>query len=103
MISWISRAWAKVDADSIIHSFKRCGITNALDGSENGDFNRKLQDAVDSYRREAECREDAAYCILDEGGNSDSDSDFEGFSDTEQYDEEDEIPLAEVAALHADT
>lgn len=38
------------------HSFKRCGISNALDGSENDVFNRKLQEAVDEHRRESECK-----------------------------------------------
>ena len=46
-------------------------------------------------------REDAAYCILDddtkEAGEGEE-SDFEGFSE-EEFEEEDDIPLAELADL----
>lgn len=50
-------------------------------------------------------REDAAYCILDDSGKEPEEgdeSDFEGFSDTEEYDDDDEIPLAELVALSKD-
>lgn len=31
---WVSVAWKKVSNETIIHSFKKCCITNALDGTE---------------------------------------------------------------------
>jgi hypothetical protein len=72
-----------VGSSYVEDSFKVCGITNALDGSEDGFFNRKLCEAVDSYRAEEECREDAAYCILDDDAGSDDGSDFEGFTESD--------------------
>ena len=32
--TWICRAWAKVSVDIITKSFKICGISSAVDGSE---------------------------------------------------------------------
>ena len=31
---WIVKAWNEIDSAIIIKSFKKCGISNALDGSE---------------------------------------------------------------------
>ena len=64
-------------------SFKVCGITSALDGSEDDMFHEKLADAMAAARVQDECREDAAYCILDSDDNDDQENDFEGFSDAD--------------------
>lgn len=37
LCSWIVDAWASIPEELVIRSFKKCGISNALDGSE-GDF-----------------------------------------------------------------
>ena len=34
VLRWIDRAWNEIPAELIIKSFKSCGITNALDGTE---------------------------------------------------------------------
>lgn len=34
MVSWIAKAWNEIEKDIIIHAFKKCCISNALDGSE---------------------------------------------------------------------
>ena len=34
VLRWIDRAWKEIPAELIIKSFKSCGITNALDGTE---------------------------------------------------------------------
>ena len=38
---WVANAWQKVcsDKDMVIHSFKKCGISVNLDGSENKSVN----------------------------------------------------------------
>ena len=33
-MQWVKEAWAAVSADVIVKSFKKCGITNAMDGTE---------------------------------------------------------------------
>lgn len=42
----MSFAWSEVTEDIIENSFERCGISNALDGSENCEINEKLAEAV---------------------------------------------------------
>ena len=41
MTKWVGEAWSKVGKmkDSIIRSFKECGLSVALDGSENDEVN----------------------------------------------------------------
>ena len=34
MCQWIKQSWARVREDIIVKYFKKCGISNALDGSE---------------------------------------------------------------------
>ena len=35
MCWWIIEAWNKISAEMIVTSFKKCGITNTLDNSDN--------------------------------------------------------------------
>ena len=83
VINWISKAWADLDEEMVKRSFKVCGITSALDGSEDDMFHEKLADAMAAARVQDECREDAAYCILDSDDDDDQENDFEGFSDVD--------------------
>ena len=41
MTKWVGEAWSKVGKmkDSIIRSFQKCGLSVALDGSENDGVN----------------------------------------------------------------
>ena len=50
VLTWINRAWNEIARDSIQKSFKSCGITNAVDGSED--------DAVWDEENEEENAED---------------------------------------------
>ena len=34
VINWVSKAWTSITVESITKSFLSCGISNALDGSE---------------------------------------------------------------------
>ena len=38
LLRWIMEAWASITPEIIIKSFKKCGISNALDGTEDGLF-----------------------------------------------------------------
>lgn len=45
---WILKAWAKISSESIVEGFKKCCITNALDGSEDDILWRDVQEVSDS-------------------------------------------------------
>ena len=33
-MKWVKKAWQEIPAELVIRSFKSCGISNALDGTE---------------------------------------------------------------------
>nr|XP_050043450.1 uncharacterized protein LOC126540656 [Dermacentor andersoni] len=43
-LDFVAEAWAAVPEGTVARSFDRCGITNALDGSEDGDLHGGLAD-----------------------------------------------------------
>ena len=34
VLQWVNKAWQEIPAELVIRSFKSCGISNALDGTE---------------------------------------------------------------------
>ena len=34
MLQWVNKAWQEIPAELVIRSFKSCGISNVLDGTE---------------------------------------------------------------------
>jgi len=34
VLQWINKAWQEIPAEMVVKSFKSCGISNALDGTE---------------------------------------------------------------------
>uniref|UniRef100_A0A1E1XNV4 Putative transposase n=1 Tax=Amblyomma sculptum TaxID=1581419 RepID=A0A1E1XNV4_AMBSC len=44
VLDFVAEAWAAVPEETVARSFKGCGITNALDGSEDGDLHGRLAD-----------------------------------------------------------
>ena len=34
MLQWVNKAWQEIPTELVIRSFKSCGISNALDGTE---------------------------------------------------------------------
>ncbi|KAH7956384.1 hypothetical protein HPB52_008781 [Rhipicephalus sanguineus] len=44
VLDFVAEAWAAVPEETVARSFKGCGISNALDGSEDGDLHRGLAD-----------------------------------------------------------
>jgi len=64
---WILEAWAEIPKEMIVKSFKKCGISNAMDGSEDDLFGQdEKEEDIDEDERE----------IVD--GNSDSADELEG-------------------------
>lgn len=43
-LNFVSEAWAAVTEETVVRSFKGCGISNALDGSEDGELHDCLSD-----------------------------------------------------------
>ncbi|KAG8233128.1 hypothetical protein J437_LFUL012554 [Ladona fulva] len=63
---WVKKSWQKVKSETIIKSFKKCGISNALDGSEDDIL---YEESHDSHEN------NCAYYF------SSSDEEFMGFYD----------------------
>ena len=49
VISWVSTAWDLIQPEILERSFLRCGIANALDGSEDEEFSTWLKEAQTLY------------------------------------------------------
>ena len=63
---WVKNSWQRVKSETIVKSLKKCGISNALDGSED-DILYEESDALSENNRE--------------DGFTGSDDDFLGFYD----------------------
>ena len=70
MCQWIGEAWRDIPREMVAKSFLKCGITNSMDGSED-DF------VFDSSDDDSVVADDSLVTEL--FGDSDSESDFEGF------------------------
>ncbi|KAH6944945.1 hypothetical protein HPB50_006315 [Hyalomma asiaticum] len=75
-LNFVSEAWAAVTVETVVRSFKGCGISNALNGSEDGELHDCLSDigAVAT-----EHPEDLRNECLDFVFGSDSEESFDGF------------------------
>lgn len=78
VVGFVSAAWEAVTEETIINSFKRCGISNELDGSEDGHFHSRLaeinvaSDETDEFNDECDVNFD-----------NDSNFSFGDFSDSD--------------------
>ena len=82
VINWVSHAWANIDQQVLSRSFKCCGITTAMDGSEDHMLTDNVPDALNAADRQAYDGREGVDLIFDEEGEE-TDSEFEGFSDVE--------------------
>ena len=82
---WVKDCWDDLSQEMIIYSFKKCGISNALDGTEDDalwlgeepDIQQvEERDGGDLYDDEITSEE-----MNDLFGESDDDEEFHGFSD----------------------
>ena len=65
MTKWVGEAWSKVGKmkDSMILSFKKCGLSVALDGSENDEVN--IEDLLE-YQMPSAFVQDNEYVLNDD-------------------------------------
>jgi hypothetical protein len=83
VINWVSQAWDAVKTEVIIHSFKVCGITAAMDGSEDHLMHDRMARAMqEAARMRVEAGDQTLHMLFDEEG-SDSEVEFEGFPDSD--------------------
>ena len=77
VINWVSKAWDSIKQETIANSFLICGISNALDGSEDDHVSDDLPVIeLDSGTMGEESKEDEA-----EDSDSDADELGDPFSD----------------------
>ena len=83
---WVLDSWQSIDADMVARSFKKTGISNALDGTEDdalwtADSNSRVNDdaaSVDDWDTDEQmCLAD--YTALFGNDDNSDESDFEGF------------------------
>jgi hypothetical protein len=91
--SWVKESWDAIDSNMIRRSFKCCGISNAVDGTEDGlifDFNkverinntgRGIEEDVENDDRE------------NEGDNDNSESESE--TENDYYEENEELNVVQ--------
>ena len=77
VIDWVSEAWTSIKKDTLVHSFLVCGISNALDGSQDDLVSSDLPNIED------EGDESEGAVIIDEEDSSDVDSMGDPFGDDE--------------------
>ena len=75
VINWVSVAWSKVTEETVVKSFKYCGISNSLDGSEDRFLSENMNDALKAAEQA-----DRDLALLFE---SDSESEFDGFTESD--------------------
>ena len=95
---WVREAWAKVPQNVITKSFKVCGVTNATDGSEDGDI-LCLREGEVAYDSRKELQERGSK-LVENGGDLTDTLDSVGHlcpSEGEQ-EEENELAVSDDAA-----
>ena len=48
VLQWVNKAWQEIPAELVIRSFKSCGISNALDGTEDDAVYEESGDVLDA-------------------------------------------------------
>ena len=82
MTKWIGEAWSKVGKikDSIIRSFKKCGLSVALDGSENDEVNIG---GLPEFQMSSDFVRDNDY-VLDDDNESEKENEYKGNAENEE-------------------
>ena len=83
LCAWVKAAWNEIDKEMVIKAFKKCGISNAMDGTEDEIL---YEDAGDNDELDRELEDDQYDDCLDEEefltlfpDTASSESDCEGF------------------------
>jgi len=82
VINWVSQAWRDIPEDVIRRSFLRCGISNALDGTEDD----LCRDEIPHPDEDDEVQAERVGLLFDDDDDDDSDIDFDGFADDDRAD-----------------
>ena len=82
MTMWVGEAWSKVGKmkDSIIRSFKKCGLSVALDRSDNDELNI---DGLPEYQMLSAFVQDNEY-VLDDDDESEKQDEDKGNAENEE-------------------
>ena len=82
MTKWLGEAWSKVGKmkDSIIRSFKKCGLSVALDGSKNDEVNIE---GLPEYQILSAFVQDNEY-VLDDDDESEKEDEDKGNTENEE-------------------
>ena len=67
VLRWLHEAWQEIPAEMAMKSFKTCGISNALDGTENDELyaeeGQEIEDDKDNeFETDSEGESDACRC-----------------------------------------
>lgn len=58
VLRWVNEAWQEIPAEMVVKSFKTCGISNALDGTEDDELytedGQEMEDDEDEFETEGE-------------------------------------------------
>ncbi|KAG0422112.1 hypothetical protein HPB47_002034 [Ixodes persulcatus] len=81
VVSFVSKAWASVSEEVVARSFKHCGISTALDGSQDGELHERLASAITPSASLPTTSDHMRDEVIDILFDSDSDCSFEGFED----------------------
>jgi hypothetical protein len=81
----VDEAWKSIPGDMVQRSFKKCGISNDMDGEEGSilydDDSPSDEDEADPYDDTVTARQQAELAALFD--SDDDDTDFDGFSDAD--------------------
>ncbi|KAG0436749.1 hypothetical protein HPB47_017773 [Ixodes persulcatus] len=81
VVNFVSKAWAAVSEEVVASSFKRCGISTALDGSEDRELHEQLALAVPPSAALSTTSNSVREDVVDLLFESESDCSFYGFDD----------------------
>ena len=90
VLRWVSRAWEFVTQEVIQKSFKVCGISSSLDGTEDHLLHDGMAEALNAADRAQMAVRDEAIDLLFDDEDDDSDVEFEGFDSEEEEESEEE-------------
>ena len=77
VINWVSTAWDSVSEEVVMRSFKACGITSALDGSEDDLLSDRVAEALNAAEQaENPARDEAAGLLFDSDSDDADDDEF---------------------------
>jgi len=91
VINWVSQAWRDIPEDMIRRAFLRCGISNALDGTQDD----QCRDEIPHPDEQDELENENLGLLFDDDDDDDSDIEFDGFADDDNADSDSDVELVE--------